>query len=363
MKKMSVAEIRSRAVRQTLFNPVSLAQAIARLKFVQIDPIKAPSTAQDLCLRHRVKDYKEGDIERAYSKLKIEEDVLYAYGYVTRELWARLRPRQIPPPVKFEKQVLDQVAKMGKITAEELDPFFGKQSVRNDWGGQSRMSKRALESLHRAGMLRVAGRKNGIRIYEPSTAVRPELAAEDRFSYLAMVVAGLLSPVDRKRLSTILSPIARSVFGAQPNKKIITQWLNDALNTGQLLSGVCEGLHYVWPATAEDEDHEVQACVRFLAPFDPLVWDRYRFEHIWGWQYRFEAYTPPAKRIRGYYAMPLLWIDKVIGWVNVELVEGRLKVDAGFTGSKPAGKLFKTEFEKETERLLQFFDASKRNSE
>ena len=35
--------------------------------------------------------------------------------------------------------------------------------------------------------------------------------------------------------------------------------------------------------------------VRFLAPFDPVVWDRYRFEHLWGWAYRFEAYTPPAK--------------------------------------------------------------------
>lgn len=53
--------------------------------------------------------------------------------------------------------------------------------------------------------------------------------------------------------------------------------------------------------------------VNFLAPFDPLVWDRRRFEHLWGWSYRFEAYTPPAKRVRGYYAMPLLWGERVIG--------------------------------------------------
>lgn len=49
--------------------------------------------------------------------------------------------------------------------------------------------------------------------------------------------------------------------------------------------------------------------VRLLAPFDPLVWDRRRFELLWGWPYRFEAYTPPAKRKLGYYALPLLWRD------------------------------------------------------
>ena len=51
--------------------------------------------------------------------------------------------------------------------------------------------------------------------------------------------------------------------------------------------------------------------VRLLAPFDPVVWDRRRFELFWGWDYRFEAYTPPAKRRFGYYALPLLWRDDV----------------------------------------------------
>ena len=51
--------------------------------------------------------------------------------------------------------------------------------------------------------------------------------------------------------------------------------------------------------------------VRLLAPFDPIVWDRRRFELLWGWPYRFEAYTPVAKRKLGYYALPLLWRDRV----------------------------------------------------
>ena len=57
--------------------------------------------------------------------------------------------------------------------------------------------------------------------------------------------------------------------------------------------------------------------MRLLAPFDPIVWDRRRFELFWGWEYRFEAYTPVHKRRLGYYALPLLWRDRVIGWANV----------------------------------------------
>ena len=60
-------------------------------------------------------------------------------------------------------------------------------------------------------------------------------------------------------------------------------------------------------------------AVRLLAPFDPIVWERRRFEHLWGWDYRFEAYTRPEQRRFGYYAMPLLWGYDVIGWANVSL--------------------------------------------
>jgi uncharacterized protein YcaQ len=72
-----------------------------------------------------------------------------------------------------------------------------------------------------------------------------------------------------------------------------------------------------------------------LAPFDPLVWDRRRFELFWGWDYRFEAYTPPSKRRFGYYALPLLWRDDVIGWANAANVAGTLRVDVGFAKSRP----------------------------
>jgi uncharacterized protein len=66
----------------------------------------------------------------------------------------------------------------------------------------------------------------------------------------------------------------------------------------------------LWPAGRLGGLADAPREVRFLAPFDPTVWDRRRLEHLWGWTYRFEAYVPERNRRRGYYAMPLLWMDR-----------------------------------------------------
>ena len=72
-----------------------------------------------------------------------------------------------------------------------------------------------------------------------------------------------------------------------------------------------------------------------LAPFDPVVHDRNRFERFWGWVYRFEAYTPAPKRKLGYYALPLLWRDRVIGWGNLAVKNGVLTTELGYVAGKP----------------------------
>ena len=100
--------------------------------------------------------------------------------------------------------------------------------------------------------------------------------------------------------------------------------------------------------------------VRLLAPFDPLVWDRRKFEQLWDWAYRFEAYTPAAKRKHGYYALPLLWRDRVIGWANVSGGAAALRVDAGYvTGRAPRDRAFKNALEAEVERLRTFLSPSR----
>src|SRR6266566_9490379 len=90
---ITVDDLRRFAVARSLFRPTTLPRALARVKFVQADPIRAPARAQDLILRHRVKGYRAGDLERRYAQLDIAEDFFINYGFVTRELQALMHPR------------------------------------------------------------------------------------------------------------------------------------------------------------------------------------------------------------------------------------------------------------------------------
>ena len=93
----SLDDLRRYAVARTLFRPTTLPGAIRRLGFVQADPIRAPARAQDLTLRHRVKDYRAGDLEDRYTRLAVEEDCLVNYGFLPREHLALMHPRQAAP--------------------------------------------------------------------------------------------------------------------------------------------------------------------------------------------------------------------------------------------------------------------------
>jgi uncharacterized protein YcaQ len=92
---------------------------------------------------------------------------------------------------------------------------------------------------------------------------------------------------------------------------------------------------WYWPAGETPGVVEPDRAVRLLAPFDPVVWDRRRFQLLWNWAYRFEAYTPVPKRRWGYYALPLLWRDEVIGWANASVAGSALTIDVGYVAGKP----------------------------
>ena len=133
----------------------------------------------------------------------------------------------------------------------------------------------------------------------------------------------------------------------------------------RLPSAWVDGTTWLWPVDENPASrrHRVSDQVRLLAPFDPVVWDRVRFEHFWGWAYRFEAYTPAAKRERGYYAMPLLWRGQVIGWGNVSVkaeAEGKssgLHAEFGYVaGRAPRDAAFKAALAEEVQRLQVFLE-------
>ncbi|WP_158552506.1 DNA glycosylase AlkZ-like family protein [Spirosoma telluris] len=347
--KDALHTLRQQAIAASLFPPTGLQEAIERLGFVQADPIRAPARAQDLILRQRVKAYKSGDLDQYYPTLNLEEDFLYAYGFMPTSTWQLVHPRPAGELSAADRRVLELVSSNPHIHPRQIEAFLGRTREINDWGGYSSGTTRTLQSLHYRGLLRVARRENGVKLYELAAHQYEPIDPSERLRQLVLLIANSLSPLSERSLLTILRHLVRAVPTLEVKKSIVIQ----LIHTGELAQTVVDGIRYVWPAMAT-VGNEPNATVRFLAPFDPLVLDRQRFEHFWGWQYRFEAYTPPAKRQLGYYALPMLWQDDVIGWVTVSQSAGNLVVEPGFKKDIPSEDAFFNEFDAEVERLRFF---------
>jgi uncharacterized protein YcaQ len=331
--------------------------------FVQADPIRAPARAQDLILRHRVTGYRAGDLERRFVRLELEEDFLYAYGLMPRETMRLLHPRPDPErpdspyrPAGLVAEVLAMVCEAGETHPRDLEARFGRDRTVNAWGGFSKETTHVLHSLHYHGLLRVVRRRDGIRVYAqaPPPGDAESLPAVERIRRLLRLVVSILAPISDVSLRGVLTLMRRGA----PGLGRMGPAIETMLASGEFASAVIDGERYLWPAsetgTAFETAFELGRGVKFLAPFDPVVWDRRRFAHLWGWDYRFEAYTPAAKRQLGYYALPLLWRDQVIGWVNAGVSGGALTVEAGFSGARPRGRDFQRAFDAEVARLAAF---------
>ena len=116
-----------------------------------------------------------------------------------------------------------------------------------------------------------------------------------------------------------------------------------------------DGIDWYWPAAESPASARWRPdeAVRLLTPFDPIVWDRRRFKLLWGWDYRFEAYTPALKRKLGYYALPLLWHDRVVGWGNLRVAAGVLEARLGYV-DPPQDPPFHRALEAELARMRTF---------
>lgn len=342
-------DLRQLAISASLFKPTSLRQAVEQLGFVQADPIRSPARAQDLILRHRVEGYRDGDLEQTYPSIQLEEDFLYAYGFMPKSTWRLLHPRHERELSSDEQRVLAIVASHNRIHPRELEAQLGAGRERNDWGGFSKTTTRTLQSLHYQGALRVAERSNGIRLYALANRQPEPMEPAERLRQLVLLIANLLGPLSDRSLHAVVQHLARGAPTLEGRRSIVTK----LIETGELAHSVVDTVRYVWPGWWA-LDSRPNETVRFLAPFDPLVWDRLRFDHFWDWSYRFEAYTPPAKRQLGYYAMPMLWRDDIIGWVNISNQNGNIHVEPGFKKNISTDLNFDQEFEAEVERFRFF---------
>ncbi len=336
---LDMDRLRLFAFRRQFLPKTTLARALQQMRFVQADPIRAPARAQDLTLRHRVIGYRTGDLERCYALLPVEEDFFVNYGFVARDVQALMHPRT--PLTKWTvtntrraARVLEYVQQRGVVHPRDVDAHFAHGKVTNWFGGKSNVTTQLLDAMLYRGMLRVARREGGTRLYTAREPTPPAASAHEAMDALVDLIVATYAPLTY----AMLGALVRSLRYGAP------QWSHDrsgALARAKLrlphapLDG--DGDVWYWPAgeappTRRSTPPDV---VRLLAPFDPFVWDRARFERLHGWVYRFEAYTPAAKRVRGYYALPLAWRDRVIGWANLAVRDGALTTELGYVAGVP----------------------------
>jgi len=352
---VTLAALRRFAIARSLFKPVSLRRAIQTLGFVQADPIRAPARAQDLTLRHRVVNYRAGDLEAQYASLGIEEDVLVNYGFVSGRVHMLMHPRarlMLPdtPRTRAHKLVAF-VRAAGEVHPRDVDAHFSHGTVTNYWGGSSNATTHLLEELHYRGWLRVARRERGIRVYAFRDVIGAgvDSSPRERVDALVDVVVNKYAPLPALSLS----------YAVRRLRYAVPQWrthLPGALTRARrrLAHARVDGVDWYWPDGETPKSSVDDDQVRLLAPFDPVVWDRRRFELFWGWPYRFEAYTPAAKRRFGYYALPVLWRGQVVGWANLTLAGGELSAELGYVAGLPKGRTFARQLEAELERFRAF---------
>src|SRR3954466_11093183 len=287
-KTPTLDDLRRYAVARTLFKPTTLLRAIEKLGFVQADPIRAPARAQDLTLRHRVAGYRAGDLEREYPRLDVHEDFFINYGFVSDRVFRLMHPRRGHAPWsvtrgRHAKRLLEFIRVRGPVHPREVDDHFSLGTVTNYWGGSSNATTHLLDAMHCRGLLRVARRESGVRMYELHEAGTDRLSTAERrrrLDALIDVVVNLYAPLPAVSLS----------YAVRRLRYAVPQWSGEITAAlprarGRLAHARGDGVDWYWPAGEEPGVAEPGDVVRFLAPFDPVVWDRRRFEMLWNWAY------------------------------------------------------------------------------
>ena len=213
--------------------------------------------------------------------------------------------------------MLEFVRERGEVHPREVEAQFAHGAVRNYWGGSSNATTHLLDGMHYRGLLRVTRRDSGIRVYavREQTARRPPIA---RRAVRATRRAG------RRRRAQIHATAAlracnrlvrRLRYGAPQLRGELESALARAKR--RLAHARVDGIDWYWPEGEDPKadrgrDGRPRAAARAVR--SGRVGPHALRDVLEAGRYRFEAYTPPAKRKLGYYALPLLWRDEVMGW-------------------------------------------------
>jgi hypothetical protein len=257
------------------------------------------------------------------------------------------------------QEVLAFVRRRGLTQAKDVQAHFDHGRIKR-WGADLNISNHLLEGLHYRGLLRVARREAGTRVYQPFEHPPQDDSPEARLAragHLLDRVMQLYSPLPAASLGYLCGLLRHGVPHLAAELRQLQEHVQSRYAHAQV-----DGRLWFWPEREKPmaARHAVDSRLRFLAPFDPVVWDRRRFQLFWGWEYKLEAYVPAHKRRMGHYAMPMLWGEQILGWANLKVVAGQLQHEVGFAVPRPRGRAFQLALDEALQRMQEFLEVRRR---
>jgi uncharacterized protein len=291
VSEVTPAEARRIAVRAQLLDGSAkdVLDTVRKLGRLQIDPITTVAPPQYLVLWSRLGRYDRGELDRLlWDERKLFEWNAFIYpredlpliqalmrapwGPQTRHNWAR---EFMQKETGLRRYILRELERDGPLPSRELEHHAARFREKTVWWGTRAQMTWMLELLHVRGRIAVAGRLNGQRLWDLAERVYPETET--------VPLAEARRLLEDKRFRAQGVQLVRKALVAHPDA----------------------------------EDGRVPGTrVTFLSPFDGLVKNRDRAEVLWDFFYRLEMYVPKAKREYGYYVLPILRGDRLIGRIE-----------------------------------------------
>lgn len=320
------------------FAPTTLAGAFARHGGVQLDPLSPVGANHDLVLQARVARYRV-DAWRpfAYERRCAIDAWDKQACLVPVEEWPlrriyhrwnapRWRERVLDPYPDAVAAVLDEIRTSGPRTTAELTSPGRVEAWEGGWYG-ARLARNAARALWHTGRLAVRERRGFQHVYDLPERVLPRAVLEAPVPDEEEAVRGLI--LARHRAAGLLRPGAPAGLWSLPLGAAARRRHIDALaREGALVRVDVDGerLHATPAAVAALDDGRSPSGVRFLAPLDPMLWDREALGRLFGFDYVWEVYTPAQQRAYGWYVLPVLDGSRIVARCEMRAEDGVLRM-------------------------------------